>query len=175
MSPCGVDAGEVRLGGFSGQDIALGVQLYLPLEKGCLRNAADGGEEPLAWQLLPPAGGPVLQGQGFQLFSAGQTGQERPRVEDDVGAGRQGLLLPGFRAHVFLPEDHMDLAAQPGQAPGGGGSSVATSQHGYVLVSKEHAIAGGAVGQAPAQEALRLRKGELPGAAPMARTTAPAV
>ena len=51
-----------------------------------------------------------LQGQGFQLFSAGQTGQERPRVEDDVGAGRQGLLLPGFRAHVFLPEDHMDLA-----------------------------------------------------------------
>ena len=88
----------------------------------------------------------------------GSSCQERPRVEDDVGAGRQGLLLPGFRAHVFLPEDHMDLAAQPGQAPGGGGSSVATSQHGYVLVSKEHAVAGGAVGQAPAQEAFRLRK-----------------
>ncbi|CDB30453.1 unknown [Firmicutes bacterium CAG:137] len=87
-------------------------------------------------------------------------------MEDDVGAGRQGLLLPGFRAHVFLPEDHMDLAAQPGQAPGGGGSSVATSQHGYVLVSKEHAVAGGAVGQAPAQEAFRLRKGELPGGCP---------
>ena len=82
---CGVDAREVRLGGFSGQDIALGVQFYLPLEKGCLGMRPMAAKSPLAWQLLPPAGGPVLQGQGFQLFSAGQTGQERPRWRMTLG------------------------------------------------------------------------------------------
>ncbi len=86
------------------------------------------------------------------------------RVEDDVGAGRQGLLLPGFRAHVFLPKITWTWRHSRARLRAEAAAPLPPSQHGYVLVSKEHAVAGGAVTEP------RPRKlpppGRSPGAAP---------
>ena len=88
------------------------------------------------------------------------------RVELHIGAGGQGFLLPGVCAHGVFAENHVDLAAQPGQATGGGCGSVPAPQYGHGFAPEEHAVTGGAVGQAPAQEALGFGKGQFSGGGP---------
>ncbi len=78
----------------------------------------------------------------------------------------RGFLLPGVCAHGVFAENHVDLAAQPGQASGGGCGSVPAPNTATVLPPEEHAVTGGAVGQAPAQEALGFGKGQFSGGGP---------
>ena len=155
----GKDAGQVRLRGLSGQNIAGIVEGELVPEQVRGRAAADADENAVAGEDRVQAAFEVAKAKAIQMLAAEQACHGGIPAKFEIHPAEQrsghGLLGP----QDVPPVDEDDAFAEAREQQGVGSRGVAAPNHGHDLVPVGHTVAGGAVVDAPAQ------KGFLPGKA----------